>query len=84
MLNKENKKIMEVFFVHRQQGSQFPLSIYILTVQYVVTQIIFFGVRGSWHTPPDVKLEVWEPFPKAQTKDSKLAYYGFNPFESLY
>jgi len=51
MIKKENKKLMEVFFVHRQQGSQFPLSIYILTVQYVVTQIIFMGFGGVGTLP---------------------------------
>ena len=50
MIKKENKKLMEVFFVHRQQGSQFPLSIYILTV-HRGTQIIFMGFGGVGTLP---------------------------------
>ena len=55
MLNKENKKIMEVFFLFTDnKGRSFVVHLYIIFI-FRGNEDNIHGVRGSWHTPPDVR-----------------------------
>lgn len=62
MLNKENKKNNGGIFCSQTTKVAVLLSIYILTVQFVVTQIIFMGFGGVGTLPQ--MLEVLGAIPK--------------------